>query len=75
MLLKEAASADHAGARVRAMELLGKWRGMFAEHVEVNHKISVAALLMIVAKTHPHLASELAPLLGNEDWAEPTSAE
>jgi hypothetical protein len=30
---------------------------------------------MIVAKTHPHLASELAPLLGNEDWAESTSAE
>jgi len=67
MLLKEAAGADHAGARVRAMELLGKWRGMFRDELTVTTKLPVSALLLVVAKTHPDLAAQLAPMLGADE--------
>jgi len=75
MLLDEARGADHAGARVRAMELLGKWRGMFQDNVTVTTNLPVSALLSVVAKTHPDLAAKLATLLGAEDSTEPASAK
>ena len=67
MLLDQARTADHAGARVRAMELLGKWRGMFREELTVTTKLPVSALLLVVAKTHPDLAAELGRLLGADE--------
>ena len=73
--LDEARGADHAGARVRAMELLGKWRGMFHDNVTVTTNLPVSALLSVVAKTHPDLAAKLATLLGAEDSTEPASAK
>lgn len=39
-LKAEAEGAETDGARIRALELLGKWKGMFVEKKEVTHSHS-----------------------------------
>ena len=64
-LLKEATTADVAGARVRAYEVLSRFTGGFVERQEVSKK-PADELLTALAKTQPELAKLLAPLLGVE---------
>ena len=66
MIIKEACTANHAGARVRALELLGKWKGAFVERYEDVTKRPADQRLRTPAKTQPTPAKQLAPLLGVE---------
>ena len=64
MIIKEARAANHAGARVRALELLGKWSGAFVERYEDVTKRPADQRLRTPAKTRPAPANQLAPLPG-----------
>ena len=64
MIIKEACTANHAGARVRALELLGKWKGAFVERYEDVTKRAADQRLRTPAKTRPAPANQLAPLPG-----------
>ena len=68
MTLNEAKSAKEAGARVRAQELLLKWKGAFVDKVEdvTKRENDVNALLLSLAKTSPAAAAALARDLGLE---------
>jgi hypothetical protein len=51
LLKGEAVRADHAGARVRAQELLGKAQGMFTdEAAEVGNRLSDEALVALITR-------------------------
>lgn len=66
MTLREARTADHAGARVRAQELLLKWKGAFVDRIEdvTRRENDVNALLSSIAKISPDAAQMLARDLG-----------
>ncbi len=59
MLRGEAAQADHAGARVRAQELLGKTRGMFSDDVNVHLRASDDDLIAAIAGQDQALSAAL----------------
>ena len=66
MTLREAKSADHAGARVRAQELLLKWKGAFVERIEdiTKRENDAIALISSLAKISPDAAAALRRDLG-----------
>jgi phage terminase small subunit len=66
MTLKEAQHADHAGARVRAQELLLKWKGAFVERIEdiTKRESDAISLISALAKISPDAASALRRDLG-----------
>jgi hypothetical protein len=64
MILKEAQKAETDGARVRAQELLGKWKGMFVEQTRDVTDRPLDQLLATLARSNPEAAALIAPLLG-----------
>lgn len=66
MTLKEARTADHAGARVRAQELLLKWKGAFVERIEdiTKREGDANSLISALAKISPDAANALRRDLG-----------
>lgn len=69
MTLNEAQHADHAGARVRAQELLLKWKGAFIERIEdvTKRQEDAIGLISQLAKISPDAARMLARDLGLAD--------
>lgn len=66
MTLREAKGADHAGARVRAQELLLKWKGAFVERIEdiTKREGDANSLISALAKISPDAATALRRDLG-----------
>jgi hypothetical protein len=69
MLMREGVSADHAGARVRALELLGKSVGMFVDETLLTSvaRVRDADLVAIIAGDDPALRDVLMRKLTGED--------
>ena len=68
-LMREGITAEHAGARVRALELLGKSVGMFHDESLLNSlaRVRDADLVAIVAGDDLELRDELMRRLAGED--------
>lgn len=66
MLMREAQSAETDGARVRAQELLGKWKGAFVERYEdlTNRDNTAESILAQIEKISPEAARVLAVEMG-----------
>ena len=75
MLAKEARTAETDGARVRAQELLGKWKGAFVEKYEdlTNRDNTAESIIAAIEKISPEAARVLAVEMGIEP-AEPGQA-
>lgn len=66
-LAYEAATANHAGARVRCLELLGKTHGIFVEKHEVEHfHTSDAELIRSAAQDSPLVAAAILNMLAGD---------
>lgn len=72
LLKGEAVNGDHAGARVRAQELLGKTQGMFGDDfVGAPNRLSDEALVALIAGKDAALGVELLRALRGESGAQP----
>ena len=65
-LIHEAKNGDVAGARVRALELLGKTKGAFSDQPIGAAQKPVDSLVLRLARTQPDAARTIAVLLGVE---------
>ena len=67
MILKEARNAKNDGARIRAQELLGKWKGGFVDRVENTNRLGqqdAEKLIADIEKISPVAAEALRKDLG-----------
>jgi hypothetical protein len=69
MTLNEAKNADHAGARVRAQELLLKWKGAFIDKIEdvTRRENDATALIARITALDPAAGAALERALGLDE--------
>lgn len=66
LLVREGVNADHAGARVRALELVGKSRGMFADTVNLHTHAPDEEVAQAIAGDDPALKALILKRLRGE---------